>query len=89
MLGQGDVLHTHGNELVRIQSANIIDTPEIEKRVKHIIEQTPVVTYIEKSDLDSFYEDASDASIGLFLQALRQNSKLKALAWSPAMLTVP
>lgn len=72
LLGRGDMLFSQGNELVRIQAA-FIDTPEIEKLVKSISEQTavddtfilPEVTDkqlssdIEKSDLDPFFEEAS------------------------------
>lgn len=72
LLGRGDMLFSQGNELVRIQSA-FIDTPEIEKLVKSISEQTTVadtfilpeinenqeLSDIEKSDLDPFFEEAS------------------------------
>jgi S-DNA-T family DNA segregation ATPase FtsK/SpoIIIE len=72
LLGLGDMLFKQGNELVRIQSA-FIDTPEIEKLVKSISEQTAVAdtfilpeitdkqlsSEIEKSDLDPFFEEAS------------------------------
>jgi S-DNA-T family DNA segregation ATPase FtsK/SpoIIIE len=72
LLGRGDMLFSHGNELVRIQVA-FIDTPEIEKIVKSISEQTAVAdtfmlpkindkqlsSDIEKSDLDPFFEEAS------------------------------
>lgn len=72
LLGRGDMLFSQGNELMRIQAA-FIDTPEIEKIVKHISEQTAVaapfilpevsetILFSEngKSDLDPFYEEAS------------------------------
>ena len=72
LLGRGDMLFSQGNELVRIQSA-FMDTPEIEKIVKSISEQTAITdtfilpeitdkqlsSEIEKSDLDPFYEEAS------------------------------
>lgn len=72
LLGRGDMLFSHGNELVRSQSA-FIDTPEIEELVKSISEQIadtdtfilPRITdkmqlsAIEKSDLDPFYDEAS------------------------------
>jgi S-DNA-T family DNA segregation ATPase FtsK/SpoIIIE len=72
LLGRGDMLFSQGKELVRIQAA-FIDTPEIEKLVKSIGEQTTVVdtfilpeitdkqlsSDIEKSDLDPFFEEAS------------------------------
>jgi S-DNA-T family DNA segregation ATPase FtsK/SpoIIIE len=72
LLGRGDMLFSQGNELMRIQAA-FIDTPEIEKIVKYISEQTAVAdtftlpeisdiqfsSDIEKSDLDPFYEEAS------------------------------
>ena len=73
LLGRGDMLFSQGNELVRIHSA-FIDTPEIEKIVKSISEQTAVVdtfimpkitdnqqlSEIEKSDLDPLFEEVSE-----------------------------
>lgn len=73
LLGRGDMLFTQGNELVRIQSA-FIDTPEIEKIVKSISEQTTIAdtfvlpkinenqqfSEIEKSDLDPLFDEVSE-----------------------------
>jgi len=73
LLGRGDMLFSRDNGLVRIQLA-FIDTPEIEKIVKSISEQTAVddtfilpkindnqqLTEIEKSDLDSLFDEASE-----------------------------
>ena len=72
LTGKGDMFFSQANELVRIQSA-FIDTPEIEKLVKSINEETAVddtfilpkitdkqkLSEIEKSDLDPFFEEAS------------------------------
>lgn len=64
LIGRGDMLVSHGSELLRLQCA-FVDTPEVEKIVNYIGEQRGYPTAFELPEYESDEEDSSSKHIDL------------------------